>query len=436
MIGRLAAAPVFAAAALAAGCAVAAEPVVVYDVKAGDSLYALAGRYFIRLSDYREVQRRNHVRQPRRMPVGLKLEVPTRVLRTEPVEARLGAFRGPVNVSTAGRAAAASAGLLVREGDLVATGANAFARIDMPDGSRVALPSQSRVRVERLRRTLLTGAVDRAFVVEAGRGESTVTPLPTPQDRYIVRTPMSVSAVRGTEFHVRYDPERHSAATEVVSGLVAVTADQDRSASVPAAYGVAVGASGALHPTPLPAAPALLRPDKAQDEPKVVFDVAPVAEARGYRIRLAADAGFLDAFAEATADGPQVVFEGVPDGDYFARVSVIGPEDLEGMPRTYAFERFLNTLDLSPMATSKRGRERRYLFRWTAGGNGERTYRYQLSRDGAATPVVDEAGLSETQITVTDLPPGAYVWRVMSRTFAKGRHIDKWSPPQTFQIGR
>ena len=79
---------------------------------------------------------------------------------------------------------------------------------------------------------------------------------------------------------------------------------------------------------------------------------------------------------------------------------------------------------------------RRYKFRWQAAGVGERTYRLQVLREGAEAPVVDEAGLTLQELTVTDLPPGVYTWRVMSRTFAGGGYYEKWTPPERFEIGR
>lgn len=428
------------AAAAGAPPAAAAKPRVaasaVYVVKPGDTLYDLAARYLLRIDDYREVQRLNRVREPRRLPAGAKLQVPARLLRTEAIQARLGAYRGAVTVTSAGRPATIAIGLVVREGDVIATGANAFARLDLPDGSRVAIPSQSRVRIDRLRWTLMTASADREFTVEAGRSESSVVPLRTPQDRYIVRTPLSVSAVRGTEFHVRYEPALRQAATEVLSGVVAVSADQQRSATTPAGHGVTVAATGPLAPAALAPAPELLRPEKIQDQPQLAFDIAPVADARAYRLRLAPDAGLLDTIAETTTEAPHVALDGISDGDYFARVSVIGQDGLEGLPRTYAFRRFLNTIELSAPRVSGLRRERRCLFRWSTSGGGERTFRFQLYRDAATSPLVDELDLTERQITLTDLPPGAYVWRVMSRTVAAGRNIDKWSPAERFVISR
>jgi hypothetical protein len=328
-------------------------------------------------------------------------------------------------------------GVVLGEGAVISTGVNSFARLDFADRSRLALPSQSRLRITRLRQTLLTSAVDREFTVEAGRSDSSVTHLPRAEDRYIVRTPVSVSAVRGTEFRVSYEADEHRASTEVISGAVAVNADGGLAALVPARFGVnATQGAAALAPVPLPAMPTLRNPGTVQDEPELAFDIDPAPGARTYRAQLATDAGFLGMFGETSSEAPHVRFDGLADGTYFVRVSVVDGTGLESPPMTYAFERRLNTLDARTSVSIGRDRKRRYLFRWDANGEGTRIFRFKLTRNGVDTvPIIDAAGLTEHEITVTDLPNGAYSWRVMSRTFNRGRYVEKWSPTQSFKIG-
>lgn len=416
--------------------ATAAEPVEIYVVRKGDTLFELGERYWLNADSYRIVQRQNQVINPRRLSVGRKLKVPARLLRTEPIKVRLGAFRGAVTVTANGRPLPTSQGASLGEGATVATGPNAFARLDLPDGSKIALPSQSRIRLDRLRMTLMTGAVDRAFTVEGGRSESTVTPLAKPKDRYIVRTPMSVSAVRGTDFRVTYSPDTNRATTEVVSGAVAVNGATQTAALAPARFGVSATTDGVSALKPLLSEPKLLRPDQVQDEKILTFDVAPAAGEQSYRAVIAEDAGFLGVVAESTAQAPRLTFDALGNGMFFVKLTALSADGLEGMPATYAFERTLNTLELQAPVASGGARQKRFLFRWEAGGEGIRTFRFQLYRkDQTAAPLVDETGLTTEQMTVTDLPPGVYGWRVMSRTFLNGRIIEKWSPPQDFHLG-
>jgi hypothetical protein len=413
----------------------AAPPMFGYTVQRGDTLYALAQAYFTHPGDYRTVRRANHISNPRRLPAGMELEVPIELLRTRPILAHLLAFRGDVTIGPESKPVAASRNMSFSEGATISTGPDSDAQFELPDGSRISVPSQSRVRIERLRFTLMSGKVERALVVEKGRSESHVTPLKNSGDSYKVSTPLSVSAVRGTEFRVQYDADRRQASTEVVKGAVQVSSGRGEPVVVVAGYGANIGSGGVAAPESLLPAPSLLRPDRVLDDAAIEIDLAPTAGAVSYEAVLATDAGFVDTLAETTSAEPRLSFAGLPDGVYFLRLTAVAPDGLEGLPATYALDRALNTLSLTAPVESIAGPHRRYLFRWQAEGDGQRSYRFQLFRDQNPRPIIDEAGLSERQLTVTDLRPGIYAWRIMSRTVTPGRQVEKWSAPQSFHVG-
>ena len=415
--------------------AAAAEPMETYVVRKGDTLYELGRRYFSRAEDYRTVARLNRVRDPRSLQVGARLKVPARLLRVTPVEARVAGYKGSVTATVAGSTIALTRGALLAEGAIVSTGPNAFLRLDLPDGTQMSIPSQSRVRLSHMRAVEMTGVVRRELEVQRGRLESDVTPLSNPRDSYTVRTPMSVSAVRGTEFAVSYDETASRANTEVVEGLVTVTSGR-QSTSVAASHGAVAEAAGVIGPLPLTPAPKLANPGKVQDERQVRFAIETPQSSHGYQVRLATDAGFVDVVEETTSPTANVDLGALPDGVYFLRLAAVDDAGLVGIPGTYAFERRLNTLTLSAPSASREDGVRRYKFRWNVGGVGERTYRLQLFQEGRDAPVLDEGGLTMQELTVTDLPPGVYHWRVMSRTYARGSYAEKWSPPERFEIGR
>jgi hypothetical protein len=435
---RLAAAASLGASALVAPAAWAAPKpaeTVVYVVRRGDTLYDLASLYLLRTSDYAVVQRRNRIANPRRMPVGKKLHIPAALLRTTPAQARVASYRGEATATIEGRTAPIARGMALPEGSVVATGANASVRLELSDGSQVALPSQSRIRIDVLRHTPLTGSIDRAFSLEAGRSEATVKTMKKPRDGFTIRTPLSVTAVRGTVFRVIYDPEARRAWTEVVEGNVDVSSSVDRSASMtPAAFGVKASEDGVTSPAPLLPPIAITAPGRLQDEAEVSFDMTPLPGAAKYRARLGADAGLLDVIDEVTVDQPHVRFGDVADGALFVQVSALDADGLEGMPSTYGFSRFRHGLTLrSPIASGEEGRH--WLFQWEPEGEGRHAYRFQLLGTPDGVPLVDQAGLAEGRMTVTDLPDGTYYWRVQSAVVRDGRRLEKWSPTQQFRIG-
>lgn len=325
-----------------------AEPLVPYQVRPGDTLLALSGSYMLQRDDYRVVQTINKVSDPYRIPIGTTLLFPPDRLRTEPVNGVISAFRGSVNVD--GKPVAL--GMKILQGMRIETGANAFVTIQLGDGSAIALPSQSRILVQKLRRILLTGGLDRTFRLEAGRSRSTVTPIRDPGSSFRVTTPLSVSAVRGTDFRVALDPADGRALTEVVGGTVGVQADADKvETAVPKAYGIISTTEGSGAPIALLPPPRLLQIGRTADG--VMITAEAIDGAQRYRSQLASDVAFLDIFDEKVSDTPTVSYTLSPSTTFFLRLTAIAPSGLEGLPATYAFESRVSMGEEAPDASGQ-----------------------------------------------------------------------------------
>lgn len=399
---------------------------ITYRVKKGDNLYTLAERYFARTKDYRIVQRLNRVADPYRLPVGQPLVVPREILRKEPVQAVVQSYRGTVLVDSR----PALVGMSVHESNLIETGQRSFVTLRLPDETTVALPSQTRVRVERMRRTLLANNVERSFAIEAGRARAKVTPMNDPYSDFRFTTPVASSAVRGTEFRMKFDEASQRASSEVLEGAIDFTAGKVLR-RLDAGFG---SASDLGAPVALLTPPDLVRPARIQDEEQLHFAVKPMPGAAGLLAQIALDAGFLDIIDEARSASSEIEMPGLPNGTYFVRVMGVDAHVLEGQAATYGFERRLNRLTTS-LESSRAGRYRQYLFRWQAPDAVGGQYRFQLSQneDGSA-PIVDEVGLTTPSMILTDLPSGTYYWRVMTLQLDEGRVYEKWSRPEQLRI--
>jgi len=333
--------PALVATLLATTVAVAAEaapPIdqpVRYTIKSGETLIGLATRYMLRPEDYRSVQTLNKVADPYKIPAGTVLLFPERLLRAEPIVGRVASFRGSVSVD--GRSA--TLGMPIRQGARVQTGENAFVTIELPDRSNISLPSQSRIQVEQLRRILLTGALDRNFRLEAGRSTSSVTPGKATSPTFRVTTPLSVSAVRGTEFRVALDPGGQRAATEVVGGTVGVAgARGGDEISVPRGFGIFATPAGVGKPVALLPWPKLERIAREGTD-GVVITIGAVEGATSYRTELANDLQFKQVFAEKVTAVPSVSFGGMLGIRFYVRLTAIAESGLEGRSRIYALDR-------------------------------------------------------------------------------------------------
>lgn len=385
---------------------------VEYVFKRGDTLVDLAKKYLRKRSDYVTVQRINRIENPRFIPVGRTVSIPFHLLKYRPSEASLSAFRGNVAIASNGRTITPVKGLEIAEGSSLATSASSFLTLQLEDGSRISMPSNSNMRITRLRHILLTDSVDYELAVDRGRIRSKVTPFDKDADRYRVRTPTAVSAVRGTDYRTRVDEETGTVYSETVEGVVDVIAGESFSGSgaisVPAGTGAAATATGALEKANLLTPPELADPAKVQSEEILEFAITPRAAASAYRVLIASDAGFVDIVREQLGDSPRITLPGIEDGRYFAKITAFDQQGFEGMPAAYSFKRQLSTLSGSAGKV-----DFGYQFKWAGAGKGKRVYRFQLLLgDKNAIPMVDEAGLSSDVITLSDLPDGEYYWRV------------------------
>lgn len=402
--------------------------VIEYGLRKGESLFTLAQRSLARPESYRVVQRMNRISDPRRIPVGTVLRIPVDLLRAEPLAARIVAVRGDVAVQQGGQRSVPRVGSELAPGASIETGADGFVTMELPNGSRTSMPTRTRLRIARLHRITLTGSIDYDLAVDGGKVETSASPLGTDRNnRFRIRTPRALAAVRGTRFRVGYDDDTSLA--EVLEGTVAASsAAVGAETSLTEGIGAVVSPTGDLATEHLLSAPDLLQPGRVQTDPTVQLAIAPLSGARGYRLQIAEDAGFINVLAEQQNDNPTFAFAGIPNGSHFVRVSALATSGLEGIPQTFAMRRVLAGVTATAQSDADSMR-----FSWGGEGEGRRTYSFQLgtvpdSTGNSAPWLVNEAGLQTGGIRLRALPPGIYRWRVGVRQENGDEVVDNWLP--------
>ena len=152
-------------------------------------------------------------------------------------------------------------GVALGRGWTLTTGANGFATIELPNGSRTSLPTRSRLTIRQLRRFVLRQIIDYDLEVGDGKAETQVTPIPAGKGEFRIRTPRAVSAVRGTQFRVGYGEGMSS--TEVLDGKVAIGYGSEPNDAVSKGFGACIGDSGKVSKEALLPAPDVLRAARA-----------------------------------------------------------------------------------------------------------------------------------------------------------------------------
>ena len=408
--------------ALAAPRPVAPEPeTIVYEMKRGDNLYTLAGRYFTSHAAIREVQRINRIADVFRVPVATRLRIPLGLLRAEPLTARVLSVRGAVSATLGGKLVTVANGAALAPDTLIETGNDGLITLGLPNGSRTSLPTRTRLRIVQLRRFLLTNSIDYDFAVETGKAETNAAPFGPGNGLFRIRTPRAVAAVRGTQFRVGLAGD--AALTEVLEGTVAAGAVGAAAEPIGKGFGAVVSDKGLTREALLPA-PELTAPGKVQVDPLVRLAYAGGTGARGYHLQIAKDASFTEVIADRQSTGAVFELADIPDGNFFVRASAIAASGLEGEAQTYAMRRRLTGLAASATADADR-----MTFKWGGSGSGRRLYRFQLLTSvPGSPPVVDEPGLEGEGITLGALSPGTYRWRVGVQQFGDDGVTENWLP--------
>ena len=391
-----------------------------YRVRPGDNLWDLAARYMKPNVPWQNLQGYNQVGDPLHLPPGMTVHIPVSWLRLEPTPAKIIAIIGTAKVKTQGTTPAVTVtqGMSVGYGAELVTQADASLTLELADGSRVLMQSDSTLVLDRLSEYGRTGMVDTRLRLKRGRVSTDVVPLTGSAARFTISTPNTISSVRGTHFRVVADADRGAARTEVVSGHVDVGSNK-RHVLVSSGTGVAT-ATGANPGQP----ETLLQPPDVECPPQPLGQLPaeihwkPLDHATRYRIQVASTDKFEALVLDQVVDGPQASLPSLPDGTHAFRVRGISDNQLEGLDATCRFAVMAHPqppLIIDPQPDSK-ARATRPTFRWTETDEAV-SYAWQLSSDASFTHLLDSnPSITGAQArSHASLPYGRYYWRVASR---------------------
>ena len=426
---RAAAASVLLALGLAvAGRVGAAEPMVEFVVLRSDTLIGLSNSVLVSPAAWQEVARLNKLPNPNRIVPGQVLMIPTRLMRSVPVDARLVSVVGDVRVGDT----AAIAGSAIAEGQSVQTGEGSSAVVELADGSRMKLPPSSLAQIVASRSygqrvpaaaeqsgqaTAASGWFAGTMRVLRGSAEFFATKVLRAKPLDVV-TPTAVVGVRGTQYRVGLDEAANNRThSEVIEGKVRFDAPGGAAgADLPTGFGAAIDARAA----PPVVAKLLPAPDLASlparfERPIVRFRLA--GETTPLRIQVAADNAFEKIVSDQRVEpGAEVRLAGLGDAQWHVRARRIDTQGIEGYDSAKPF--VLKARPEPPAQRSPRSGAKQAVgnveFAWAANVDAPQA-RLQVAEDADfARLVLDRDKLGGTEFR-TDLPnAGAYHWRLAS----------------------
>ncbi|MDN5844118.1 MAG: FecR domain-containing protein [Alcaligenaceae bacterium] len=302
-----------------------------YKVEPADTLEALSLRYTQNASNWRELQQINHIEDPYRVPIGFVLRIPFRLIPEVPGHARVVHVTGEVTIE--GRSL--QAGDTVTAGQALHSGPAGVATLKLPDDSLLTLSPDSTLILDRLHLFQGTGLTDSILKMNDGSLESIVAPGDTGVGRFEVRTPVTVTGVRGTR--LRVSAAADGVRNEVVQGTMAIDTPKAAEFTIRQGQGAAIGPTGEnLGIRALLPAPNLPVPKRTGGQWGMTFP--PVPGAQAYRVRVTSDPD--GALTSSTSDftEPTVQFSANKPGTHYVFVRAIDDLGLGGIDAGMPFE--------------------------------------------------------------------------------------------------
>jgi len=416
---------------VASGAIVVGPAGIVYKARPGDTLLSIAQQWTTRSENWVALAKLNHISKDSNIPIGTPITIPSDLLLDEPSQAQVAAMSGEVSARGAdGKTIALQIGATLDEGAQIETGIDGFLTISLPDASRISLPTNSRVKLSKLRMARYTKSPRTELLLLRGHVESRVSPLDANKGSYEVRTQTSVAGVRGTQFRVGVDGG--DTTNEVLSGQVGVAnPKQATEVTLNSGQGNIVTATGAGAAIALLPAPQLSR---AADEGAPQIRLLPVAGARAYHVQIANDPDALDVLAESRSNEPRVKFAGLHEGSYFARISAIDKNGLEGTSRIEAVNFHPGTgaraapTDYAPFVDAYD--DKQVTLHWHA--TNAKQFNVQVAHDAQFTWLIYNASASKAEARVPRPPFGTYYARV--QTVNADGSVNPFSAAQAFIV--
>ncbi len=404
----------------------------VYRAQARDTLIGLSRRLLREPARWVDVQTRNGIANPRRIPLGTEIRIPYAWLRTSAETAAVSNVAGSALLD----GKAIEPGAALPQGSLIQTGTDGSVTLNLADGSVITLQKSSALRLETLQQvTGVSGAHDVRLKLESGRVQTVVKPH-RDVGRFEIQTPVAVSAVRGTQFRTGFDADAANATDETLEGTVAVSGASSE-VPVPAGFGTRVERNG----VPLPPVRLLPPPDlttiaATNTAPQLNVEWPAVAGAARYRAQLAPDPDFHTIIADADPTEPRATLALPPEGKFWLRVRSIDQLGLEGPDATKAITQHVAPpppvaqRPSPPVLATPVIHRGSVELRWRS--TDATRFRVQIARDAAfARPVIDRV-VDAQELSIPHLRTGTYYARVQIIEADGGE--DPFGPSQSFNV--
>lgn len=386
-----------------------------YTVRPGDNLITIAKTHLINPDNWKLIQTLNHIKNPYQVPVGLALKIPLEYIKQGPASAEVILVSGQAQVQQSatnfiplvvGQTLGAGANIMTKENSKVV--------IKLADDTVVEIASNTNLRLDTL--SLYSGGamVDTKLRLQNGQVKTEANPKHIEGNKIQIITPSAIAAVRGTSFRV--SEADHATTQETLDGKVALIAMND-AVFVDKGFGSkAENGKPPIKPTPL-------LPKINTDNMQTYFEAVPIRfvlpkmqGAESWVGSIATDDSFNTIVAESEVKTDTLVFNDMPDGQYFLNVRAKDQHGIAGYDALHAFT--INARPLQPIfiapADGMLIRDAQPLFKWDAVIDAK-SYIIEIATDPSFEHLFSQHKLNETSWKMDKkLEIGQYFWRIKS----------------------
>ena len=316
------------------------QSVIVYKIKAGDTLSTLVDKYLLRPPDIEAIHKANHLKNINLLPIGSELNIPRHLVKKMASKATITSLSCgvPIRLSTSSKPL--SIGTLILEGAIIEVPADCHVSMLLEDGSVIRLPSSASLQITTLRKNALEPSPEVRLDLARGRVELDVDKTRSKTTPFEIRTPISIMGVRGTEFRVGYSPEDKEGQVEVLGGVVQTRGSADtQSNAITKGLGVPISGTGnaldiekLLPPPKFEGATAT-----AGANPSYVLKLSPVQAAHYFVADSASTANMSGNRMSQNLLAPELFIPRLSKQAAFYQLTSVSASGLVGNERVYAF---------------------------------------------------------------------------------------------------
>jgi hypothetical protein len=315
-------------------------PLLIYKIQQGDTLSDLSIKYLRQPADLEMIRQMNHLRSVDLLPTGELLRLPRQAVKQSPSPATVVSLSCGRDIKSGTPLKSLTVGSVLNEGAIVDIPSECHVALLLEDSSIIRLPSSAAIKITTLRKNALEPSPEVQLDLVRGRIELDVNKGRAKTTPFEVRTPLSMTGVRGTEFRVGYSPSDQTGQVEVLGGTVqSMGASDTEPRAVTKGQGIPFDSTGKSLPIEnLLNAPSFERAEITnRKEHTYMLRFIKRDKAKHYVIDSSNTANLMGRRITQTAPTPDVLALSLDQDAAFYQLTAVSQAGLVGAPRVYGF---------------------------------------------------------------------------------------------------